>query len=249
VTDAALFHGWTRDAAAPFEGWDFSYLDGRLLESAPPWDYPALAKSALRASQDALDIATGGGERLAALAPFPGRVRAAEGYVPNLAVARARLEPLGVQVFEGNTRSGMPFAEASFDLVLNRHGGYRTAEVARILKSGGVFLTQQVGGHNLADLAALFGVELAYPDNTLAGRVDELEALGFAIRRAEAWRGPVAFADVGALVYFLKAVPWVVQGFDLHRHRRVLEALHEQAEAGRALSFTYERFLLEATKG
>ena len=42
----ALIDQWTRDAAAPFQGWDFSYLDGRLVESKPTWDYLALARAA-----------------------------------------------------------------------------------------------------------------------------------------------------------------------------------------------------------
>jgi hypothetical protein len=45
----------------------------------------------------------------AQLVPFPGRATAVEGYAPNLPIARRRLEPLGVRVFGGATRSGMPF--------------------------------------------------------------------------------------------------------------------------------------------
>lgn len=237
---------WRRDAAAPFEGWDFAYLAGRFEEAEPPWNYLALARAAAATALDILDVATGGGEIFAGLAPFPGRATAVEGFVPNLPVARRRLEPLGIPVFQGNTGSGMPFADGAFDLVLNRHGGFRAAEMARILKPGGVFLSQQVGGDNLADLTAAFGADLPYPDNTLDRVAQAFTALGFKVRRAEAWRGPVTFADVGAVIYFLKAIPWVVSGFDLERHLEPLLAL--QARAGQPLRFTYTRFLIEAVK-
>lgn len=239
---------WLREAAKPFEGWDFSYLEGRLVEGDPPWSYPDLARAAISRSSDILDIATGGGEVFAGLAPFPGRATAVEGYVPNLPIARRRLEPLGVQVFEGNTRSGMPFSDGAFDLVLNRHGGFRAKEMHRILKPGGVFLTQQVGGDNLADLTAVFGSTLPYPDNTLGRVRDEFVTLGCEIRRAEAWRGAVTFADVGAVIYFLKAVPWVVQGFAMERRLDELEALQGRLDDGQPLQFTYTRFLIEAVK-
>lgn len=239
---------WIREAAELFEGWDFSYLDGRFVEGEPPWSYLDLAGAAISGSSDILDIATGGGEVLAGLAPFPGRATAVEGYVPNLPIARRRLEPLGVRVFEGNTRSGMPFRDASFDLVLNRHGGFRAKEMHRILKPGGVFLTQQVGGDNLADLTAVFGAALPYPDNILDRVRDEFVALGCEIRRAEAWRGDVTFADVGAVIYFLKAVPWVVEGFAVERHLDELEALQARLDDGQPLQFTYTRFLIEAVK-
>lgn len=244
----ALRDQWAKDAAAPFEGWDFAYLNGRMIESQPPWPYLDLAKAAVSRAQDILDVATGGGEIFSSLAPFPGRATAVEGHLPNLAVARRRLEPLGVQVFQGNTRSGMPFDAGSFDLVLNRHGGFRSAEMHRILRPGGVFLTQQVGGDNLADLTAAFDARLAYPDNTLARICDELTALGCEIRRSEEWRGEVSFLDIGALVYFLKAVPWVIEGFDVERHHDVLRSLHHRLQSGGPLHFTYSRFLIEAVK-
>jgi SAM-dependent methyltransferase len=244
-----LLDQWRRDAAAPFEGWDFSYLAGRMTEAQPPWDYLALARAALQSSHDVLDVATGGGEVLASLAPFPGRVTATEGYPPNVEVARRRLAPLGVPVFQANTASGMPFADGSFDLVLNRHGGFRPAEMHRVLKRGGVFLTQQVGGaDNLADLAQFFGAQPKYPQSTLERNAGELERLGCELRRADPWRGPVTFADVGALVYFLTAVPWVVEGFDVEQHMHVLASLQARSEAGQPLTFTSTRYLIEAVK-
>lgn len=246
---SALLHAqWARDAAAAFEGWDFSYLKDRMTEAEPPWDYPALARMALARSTKALDIATGGGEVLASFAPFAGRVTAVEGYPPNVPIARRRLAPLGVEVHQANTRSGMPFPDQTFDLVLNRHGGFRPAEMRRLLKPGGVFLSQQVAGDNLADLCEVFDASLVAPHNTLDQIARQFADLGCEIRRGETWRGTVTFADVGAIVYFLKAVPWVVQGFDLERHRTALEALHARTEGGEPLAFTYTRFLIEVVR-
>jgi hypothetical protein len=53
---------------------------------------------------------------------------------------------------------------------------------------------------------------------------------------------------VGAIAYFLKAIPWVVEGFDVRTHGAALQALHERRRAGRPLRFTYTRFLIEAVK-
>lgn len=240
--------GWRRDAAAPFEGWDFSYLSGRIIEAEPPWSYLALAKAAVDRADDILDVATGGGEVFASLAPFRGRATAAEGFEPNVAVARARLAPLGVPVFPGKASAHLPFGSEAFDLVLNRHGGFRPAEMDRILKPGGVFLTQQVGGDNLFDLVSEFGVDLVRPANTLARVREDLAALGLEVRRAHDWRGPVRFLDVGAVVYFLKAIPWVVQHFEIDRYLQPLMSLQARIDAGQPLEFTYTRFLIEAVK-
>jgi SAM-dependent methyltransferase len=248
VTPDDLLDQWRRDAAAPFEGWDFSYLKDRMVEAEPPWSYLVLARTAVAGAHDILDVATGGGEIFASLAPFPGRATAVEGHAPNVAVARARLNPLGVSVFRGSTRTGMPFVDAAFDLVLNRHGGFRPAEMHRILKPGGLILTQQVGGDNLADLVEAFGARLVRPEHTRARVREELVTLGFEVRVAREWRGPVEFSDVGAIVYFLKAIPWVVEGFQVDRDLERLRTLQARLESGGSLRFTYTRFLIEAVK-
>ncbi|HEY1928282.1 MAG TPA: hypothetical protein VGG92_12525 [Caulobacteraceae bacterium] len=59
----------------------------------------------------------------------------------------------------------------------------------------------------------------------------------------------MTFLDVGALVYFLNAVPWVINDFDVWGCQDVLAALHRDCVAGRPLRFTYSRFLVEVVKG
>jgi SAM-dependent methyltransferase len=239
---------WRRDAAAPFQGWDFNYLNGRISEAKPDWDYPAQAAAVARRSRDILDIDTGGGEFLSSLAPFPGRATAVEGFVPNLAVARQRLGPLGIPVLQADAAVHLPFEDGVFDLLLNRHGAIQCAEIHRVLKRGGAFLTQQVSGDNLVDLMDRFGAKPAWPANTLDQVSRHLVALGFDIRVGKAWSGPVTFSDVGALVYFLKAIPWIIEGFDVERDLEPLMALHAALQAGYPLQFTCNRFLIEAVK-
>src|SRR5260221_591306 len=66
------------------------------------------------------------------------------------------------------------------------------------------------------------------------------------------WRSPrggrVEFVDVGAIAYFLKAIPWVVEGFGVERDLAALEGLQARLQAGRPLKFTYTRFLIEAVR-
>ncbi|EUA40616.1 putative methyltransferase domain protein 2 [Mycobacterium avium subsp. avium 2285 (R)] len=51
--------------AAPVDGWDFSWLDGRATEERPSWGYQRLLRDRLSTVSAALDIHTGGGEVLA----------------------------------------------------------------------------------------------------------------------------------------------------------------------------------------
>jgi SAM-dependent methyltransferase len=130
----------------PFSGWDFTIMRERWQQNEPAWDYQALAREHISKATRLLDQDTGGGELLASLAPLPSFTYATESYPPNIPVARNRLKPLGVHLVSEFKEDALPFADGYFDLVLNRHGGYTVFELRRILKPGGIFLTQQVGG-------------------------------------------------------------------------------------------------------
>jgi SAM-dependent methyltransferase len=248
MTAQELIAEWKRDEQAPFAGWDFSYIDGRCIEESPPWDYVALARALVAKSTCLLDIQTGGGEILASLAPFPGKAFAVEGYEPNVAVARQRLAPFGVEVQGRPERSELPFEDAMFDLVLNRHGGLRFPLIARVLRPGGAFLTQQVNGTSLAGLQACFGAAPKWPESTLSNAIANAQAAGLEIVHAEAWVGRTVFRDVGALVYFLKAIPWLVDDFSVDGHLAALGRLQGELEAAGQLVFSSSRYLLQARK-
>src|SRR5690348_2918353 len=83
-----------------FSGWDFSYLNDRWQSEDPSWDYMAKVRPLVGQVDALLEMDTGGGERFATLQPFPPQTYALENYAPNVALARERLEPLGVRVLQ-----------------------------------------------------------------------------------------------------------------------------------------------------
>ncbi|MGB1287330.1 MAG: class I SAM-dependent methyltransferase [Aggregatilineales bacterium] len=244
-----LLKHWEAEAQKPFSGWDFSYLRGRYREEKPSWSYDALAREALRNTDTVLDMGTGGGEKLLQFRDaLPEITIATEGYAPNVLVAHASLASHNIPVvpYDSETDARMPFADASFGLVINRHDSFAVTELARILRPGGVFLTQQVDGRNLADLQALFGMTIAYQHVTLSHYQQAFVATGFEIERIEDWQGVTEFSDVGALVYYLHAIPWEVpEDFSVRRYQDVLLSLHQREIP---LQFTSRRFLLQGRK-
>ncbi len=250
MTSDPLVESWLREEAAPFVGWDFSYIYDRWTEEHPPWSYEDLAREALRAARSAVALGTGGGARLGKLVDaFPERMFATEAYPPNLDLARARLGPLGVTVvpYESVDVLGgpLPFADRSLDVVLDRHESYDAREVARVLRPGGRFLTQQVDGRDKPDLLARFGLTPALPQVTLGRFVAAAEAAGLVVERAEEWWGNSVFTDVGALVYYIKATR-TVPSFSVARYESVLRTLQAELRTTGALRFRCGRFLLSA---
>jgi len=243
---------WRAEEQYPFRGWDLSHIYDRWTEEHPPWSYADLAREALRGARSAVDLGTGGGERLSALADaFPERMFATEAYDPNVEIARARLEPLGVTVVQyasADVVGGpLPFAYGSLDAVLDRHESYDAREVARVLAPGGRFVTQQVDGRDKPDLLERFALTPAFPEVTLAPFVAAAERAGLVIDRAEEWWGESAFTDVGALVYYVKATR-TVPDFSVARYEPVLRALDAELSASGALRFRCGQFVLVARK-
>ncbi|MCY4528653.1 MAG: methyltransferase domain-containing protein [Chloroflexi bacterium] len=246
-----LVETWLREELQPFVGWDFSYLAGRISEEREPWSYLDMASELMERSSSVIDLDTGGGEKLLRLREhWPDRVVATEAYAPNFELASERLSPLGVEVVkvEVTDTSPMPFANGEFDLVLNRHADFNSSEVARVLSPGGTFFTQQVHGMWHWDLQAAFDATPEYPDATPEKFVPLLEKAGLTITSVEEWEGRMVFEDVGAIVYYLKAIPWEVPGFTVRSHLRYLLALQERLEAGEELGFYAAKYLIEARK-
>jgi SAM-dependent methyltransferase len=222
----------------PLHGWDFAWLGDRLTTSPLPWSYRTMVQQLARGSSDLLDLGTGGGEWLARLDQRPGRTVATEGWPPNLTIARTRLEPLGVEVvaYDGPsdnvTQSGaeppLPFPDGSFHLVADRHEAFLAVEVAQVLTKGGRFVTQQVGDGR--ELAALIGVAPVQPPGPiweLALACAQVEAAGLRVTDAGEVNQVETIADVGALVWYVKAVPWELPGLAPESFRERLLELHE----------------------
>ena len=142
----------------------------------------------------------------------------------------------------------MPFDDAEFDLILNRHAAFNPNEVARILTVSGTFLTQQVHGLWAVDLLRAFDAKPQWPDATPEKYLPRLKASGLKILKHQDWSGKLTFTDVGAIVYYLKAVPWLVPGFSVTSHLEHLLKLQNQLENGEALTFVARKYMIEAKK-
>jgi SAM-dependent methyltransferase len=238
----ALLEEWRARYAEPTSGWDFSSIDA-VVDGEPPWSYDALARRVLAGATSALDLGTGGGELLLTLRDaLPADTVATEGWPPNFPVATEALAPHGIDVvaYDAEQDERMPFGDARFDVVLDRHEAYVTAEVFRVLRPGGVFLTQQVDGRDFAESRELFGGSVAYPHITLEHLRAEAEAAGFVVEEDGDWTGTMRFPDVASFVSYLRIVPWEVpEDFSVDRYADVLLRLTPED-----LVFTQSRFVM-----
>jgi hypothetical protein len=249
MDDSGLLEHWREIWEAPASGWDFARFGDRLSGDAPPWSYVDLAYDALRRASSALDLGTGGGEVLLSLTDaLPADTVATEGWEPNLPVAREALAAHGIDVvpYDAERDAALPFVDDRFDVVLDRHEAYDATEVGRVLHHEGTFLTQQVDGRDLEDLAALLGSgRTSYAEVRLDRFAEDARSAGLVVDLAEEWTGDLRIADVDTLVGYLAMTPWTVEGFSVDSHAETLLRLHRD---GMPPAFTQRRFVLRARK-
>lgn len=235
--------------AVSVDGWDFSWLDGRASEQRPSWGYARMMGERMAGATAALDIETGGGEVLAGVPRRPALTMATESWPPNIASATLRLHPLGVGVVAHDATSPLPFGADAFDLVVSRHPvAADWAEIARVLRPGGTYFSQEVGPQSVAEVTEFF----LGPQQS-GGREPEVakaaaQAAGLTVvdLRFESLR--TEFYDVGAMIYFLRKVIWIVPGFTVDAYRAKLAALHDRISTRRPFRAHTTRFLIEARK-
>ena len=248
-----LIEQWLQEEqAAHIHGWDFSHLDGRYEEEGDlPWDYRQTIRQYLTPTSRLLDLDTGGGEFLLSLGHPHHLTAATEAYPPNVALCKQVLTPLGIDFREGDSIDPLPFADGSFDMVINRHGEYVPAEIARVLKPGGFFVTQQVGADNDRELVEMLlenPPALPFPDQRLEIAARRFEQAGFSVLVGQEAYRPIRFFDVGALVWFARIIEWEFPGFAVEPCLDRLLRAQALLEARGVIEGTIHRFLLAARK-
>lgn len=78
--------------------------------------------------------------------------------------------------------------------------------------------------------------------------VKQIEEAGFKVTVSREARPEARFLDVGAVVYYLKEVPWQVPGFSTSRYHEKLRELDLRIRRDGSFHVTLPRFLVHAIK-
>lgn len=243
---AELRKSWEEEEKRSFQGWDFSSLEDRWKEQPLPWDYKDILKKYLKPEYKLLDMGTGGGEFLLTLGHPYVNSSVTEAWEPNVKLCEIRLAPLGICVRRVYEDDRLPFEDNTFDMVINRHESYSVKEVSRILKPGGVFITQQVGGKNdeLLSRKLIKGFIPKFPHWNRGYASEELKNNSFEILYGNECFPLLRFYDVGAIVYFAKIIEWDFPNFSVDRCFEELCALQQELEEKAFIECFEHRFVI-----
>ncbi len=251
IDEKKRFEGYLLDAEKEFTGWSFNYLthNGRMKEFPLSWNYYNEIIDYCSGADSLLDMGTGGGEFLSSLTFLPEDTCATEGYKPNIKKAKKQLKPLGITIFPVEDDAELPIPSERFDLIINRHESFSPLEVMRILKSEGYFITQQVGGLNDIDLNLLLGADnCQYEEWNLDKSSESLKSYDFQLKELKEDKVKTRFYDIGAIVYYLKAIPWQIPDFSVDKYYKRLFDIHELIRKQGYIDLICHRFFIVAQK-
>jgi SAM-dependent methyltransferase len=140
----------------------------------------------------------------------------------------------------------VPLRDSTFDLVISRHPvRAHWDEIARVLTSGGKYLAQHVGPRSAAEVGEWFVGPWPASDARSPERArHEAESVGLEVVDLRYEEQPMVFHDIGAVVYFLRLVVWIVPDFSVEKYRDRLRAMHDHMP----FAATSTRFLIEAVR-
>lgn len=237
---------------AHIHGWDFSHINGKYEEEHDlPWDYEEIVRTYLKPEMKLLDVDTGGGEFILSLNHPYHNLTVTENYPPNVELCKKRLIPLGIDFRKADGSAALPFDDQSFDIIINRHGDFNPNEIKRILKTDGIFITEQVGAENDRELVRLLlknVPDLPFPHQYLEIAQASFKDLGFSVIEADEAFRPIRFRDVGALVWFARIIEWEFPDFHVMDCLENLFHAQQILEQTGAIEGRIHRFLLVVQK-
>ncbi|WP_020620899.1 class I SAM-dependent methyltransferase [Paenibacillus daejeonensis] len=233
------------DAIGRTNGWDFSQI--KCVTEGEAWEmYREVAGQCTPASL-LLDIGTGGGEAVLSIADS---VRLLVGVDRSAAMIETA-QRNAVRAGHAHARflhmeaDHLAFPDAFFDVVSSRHSEWHAGEIARVLASGGTFITQQVSEGDKSNLKEAFGRGQAWgvpPGELQARYVAELRAAGFRDIRTFEFSITEYYETAEDLIFLLKHTPIIPNFGREPDDSRVLHQFIETYRTDRGIRTNADRF-------
>lgn len=233
-------------------GWDFSQIEKRTKTIGEKWDFLGIVRNYVTRETVLLDVGTGGGKKLLYVAKFVTRAYGIDNSKGMIATASRNLRESkmsNVEFILADAKN-LPFPKESLDVAMCRQAPFCCEEVFYVLKSHGVFLTQQVGEedkHNIKDVfrrGQSFGEK---PGRFMRESVQELKRAGFEISRKDAYNATEYYADMADLIFLLRNTP-LIPDFDIEKDERYLEEIEKRYKTSDGIETNSSRFLMICRK-
>lgn len=239
------------DRVGRINGWDFSHL--QVTSEGAAWEFYEEVIKRCSGSELLLDIGTGGGENLLNIASSFSLgigIDLSDGMMETARSNLNKAKRSNVRFVQMSSEH-LQFPSEFFDIISCCHAPFFSTEAVRVLKSGGLFLTQQVSEGDKLNLKHAFrrGQSYGEVDGTLKNRyVSELKEAGFRIVESFDYDAIDYYGRTEDILFLLKHTP-IIPNFGQSDHDfQVLKEFIETNRTTKGIRTNSKRFMIVATK-
>ena len=236
-------------------GWNFSKINP-VVENPSDFDYYKQVVQFLNEDSVVLDIGCGSAEKAIRFFSFAREIYETDNEPAMLEKAKVNTQKyygtipktankFKFQILDCNGK--FPFDDGVFDVVVSRHCGANMKEVFRVLKPGGVFVSEDYWCHDCIELKQMFGRGQNFGEEPLYGFVfAECEKAGFSEIKLIRFEQIEFYKSVDELKFLLSHTP-ILNGYDDEKDSVTLEEYAKKfvAEKGIKLSRRLFAFVLK----
>ncbi|MDQ0207529.1 class I SAM-dependent methyltransferase [Alkalicoccobacillus murimartini] len=232
-------------------GWDFSHL--QVSTEGVKWNFYEEVKKRSLQSDVLLDLGTGGGENLLRLAPaflFLVGIDFSSGMIEKANKNLGESDHLNIRFSQMNN-DDLQFPHQFFDRISSCHAPFHSMEVAKVLRDGGTFMTQQVSEADKLNIKLAFGRGQAYEekDGSLKERyVKELEEAGFSSVQSYEYDSIEYYKRPEDLLFLLKHTPIIPEFAEDDSDIDIFNQFIKENMTEKGIRTNSKRFLLVANK-
>ncbi|MBE5106519.1 class I SAM-dependent methyltransferase [Bacillus thuringiensis] len=239
------------DKVGRLNGWEFSNLKCETVGDT--WDFYGEVKIRCKPSHILLDVGTGGGENVLKIASSAKLLIGIDNSNGMIETAHSNLKKAGVQNIEFlqmNSES-LTFPHSYFDIASSCHAPFVASELAKVMKKGAFFLTQQVCEHDKLNLKEAFGRGqcLGVRDGTLKEKyMSELISVGFELVQVRAYDVIDYYNTPEDLIFLLKHTPIIPRFGEEEDDFNILQKFIDANSSEKGIRTNSKRFMIIAVK-
>jgi len=237
------------DRVGKTNGWDFSA--SKYTSEGVLWDfYQEVIKKSGKNSV-LLDIGAGGGEKVLDVFEKFQFVVAIDNSKSMIEVAKKNLVKSGAKNVKFLVMDGfkVKFPNEFFDIISCRHSDFSAKENYRLLRRGGIFMTQQVGKGDKKNIVDFFGYKNrnSEDETSLDKYTQKLKAAGFLKIKSYEYDAIEHYQSLKDLAYLLMHAP-IINDFGKKGDLEKLEEFAKLNMTEKGIKTNSKRYMIIAQK-
>ncbi|MGE7632704.1 class I SAM-dependent methyltransferase [Bacillus paramycoides] len=232
-------------------GWDFSKLKCETVGDT--WDIYGEVKERCKQSDILLDVGTGGGENVLKIASSAALLIGIDNSSGMIETAHSNLNKAGVEnvKFLQMDSEALTFPNSYFDIASSCHAPFEASELAKVMKRGAFFLSQQVSEHDKLNLKEAFGRGqcLGEREGTLKEKyMSELISAGFELVQVREYDVTDYYSTPEDLIFLLKHTPIIPRFGEEEEDFDILQKFIDTNRTEKGIRTNSKRFMIFAVK-